>query len=707
MPPAFTGNSDAPEISEDGRYVAYLSSGFYTNAPRSELYLRDLANSTTTWVSGYAYSNSPAVPCLAFNHQLTPDGLHLAYETAEIVRYSTALNGTIWRCNLQTGNTDLIHTNAAVSRALFKDIRTLCMSPDGRFLAFVSNAYDTPGTNTSVQLCDAQTGLSILLSGDRNGDLPTNSVCDWPAVDESGRRVFFLSTATGLVTNTLRGDYHLYLRDTQLGTTTLVDADENGTGSPISASPPSVTPDGRFVAFECADADIVPGDRNRAWDIFLRDTFVGSSELVSARDPALDSATWSAGNTIYPASLSADGRYIVFTSEADNLVPGDTNGCQDVLLLDTLSGGISLVSVGTNGSAANGPSFEPSITPDGRFVAFTSTASNLVPGDTNACWDVFLRDLQTATTVLVTSNVAGTGPARLGGYSPVASSNGQFVVFRSKSTDLTRTRLASGENLFLRDMQKRANYSLTRWSDTTPYSGGVMPMPVSVSANGRFVAFAGYTSASYGDHYIAVWDCSVPAAIYSNTFNGAYVSGLSLSHDGAKLACSFNPGARQTNYLSIISFGSGSTVLLDSAVGTNWQSLQFSGDDRWLVAVKTKVSSTEPKQVWLYDTGAGAGTLVSRSCNSSRSGTAISDFPVISPDGRFVGYRSSETNIVYGDTNGVPDVFSTTPFLKQTFFSAPQLPAPLRTNVRSCRSSAPMAALSCFSPGHRIFHRAI
>ena len=402
-----TGSSESPDITPDGRFVAFSSTA--TNlvpgvASVGDIYVRDRIGRLTRWASAEARAalqslNRPTNAICCYNLALSADGHFVAYEASPAQGQSASTAGVILRYDMGSGLTDLVHTNGAVATAAYEDIRSLDMTPDGRFIAFVANTNGTSGTPTCVCVWDAQTGTTSLASGDLSNAVPANSTCDWPALDSSGRFVAFLSSATNLVTNTIVGDYHLYVRDMQAGATWLVDADTNAVGAGISsASAPRLSADGRFVAFECLDANLVPDDRNRDYDVFVRDLAAGATELISARDAALPSLSPNGPSMLSTLSVSTNGRFVAFASDADNLVPNDTNACRDIFVRDLVLGTNILVSVGTNGVAADAPSSDPAISGDGRYVAFTSSADNLVAGDSNKASDVFVRDLQAGTT---------------------------------------------------------------------------------------------------------------------------------------------------------------------------------------------------------------------------------------------------------------------------------------------------------------------
>ena len=640
-PPSGSGiaviSSEAPDITPDGRYVAFYSSAINLVSgvqKVGDIYVRDLVGGTTSWASTYArtaiQSVMGAANAVCFNHVLSDDGQYVAYEARPIPVSSTAATGLVLHYSLQTGLTDLAHTNANATCGDYEDIRSLDMTPDGRFIAFVANTNGTSGATTCVKVWDAQTGATTLASGDLSNNVPAGSTCDWPTIDSSGRFVAFLSSATNLVTNPLAGDYHLYVRDLQAAATALVDADTNGIGSLISpASAPRLSADGRFIAFECPDASLVPNDNNHDYDVFVRDLSTGAAELVSARDATPPSLSPNGSSHLSSLCVSTNGRYIAFASEADNLVPNDTNGWRDVFVRDLLLGNNILVSAGTNSVGADGLSTDPAISGDGRYVAFTSIADNLVAGDNNKAQDVFVRDLQAGTTVLVSVKTGGGGPATGSSYSPWISADGRYVLFRSTAANLVSGSF-SGENLFLRDLQSGTTYALT----TTGFSG------VAMTRDGRFVAFGGATGSVY------VWDSQAAAKVYTKTTTT--IAGVGISPDGNRLVYSLS------TQLYAVDRAANTTWTIGPVASGSHSGLRFSGDGRFL-AYAAPLNITN--QVYLYDFQTLTAVLVSRGYSSGAAAYGVSDSPDVSADGRFVAYRSAANNIVPGDTNGAPDVF--------------------------------------------------
>ncbi len=341
--------------------------------------------------------------------------------------------------------------------------------------------------------------------------------------------------------------------------------------------------------------------------------------------------------------MSADGRFVAFASTARNLTPNSSNASQALYLRDQLTGTNLLVSADVNGFAATGGwSTGPAISTDGRFVAFTSGATNLAPGDATSMpstrANVFVRDMQMGTNYLVSVNVTGTGAGNQPAYSPTISASGGQILFRSRASNLTSTP-TSGENCFWRDMQAAHTYAVTTSGSSC----------CALTSDGRFVAYAKPPTGMY------LWDSQVAASVYTGATT-SLVTNIAVSPDGQRLA-----GL------------SGSAVYLaDRAAGTNlafagpaaWLShatLQFSGDGRFLVyvtAAPLAASDTNgTTDVYLYDFQAQTNLLVSRSCKWAGAANGASDSATISADGRFIAYRSFASDVVPGDTNGVPDVF--------------------------------------------------
>jgi hypothetical protein len=646
---ALTSSSESPVITPDGRYVAFSSTA--TNlmpgvTTAGEIYIRDLTTAQTKWASvnarSIAYSLLGTSNVVSYCPSISSDGNFVAFETATNPPSFNA-NGLVLRQNTQTSGTDIVGTNANVTSGPLGDFYTLNMTPDGRFISFVANvAGNSPAVNTAIYLWDAQTGTNTLVSMNRDSGLVSDGICSSPSVSSNGQFVAFIGSGTNLVANSLAGEFHVYIRDQQAGITKLVDGNTNGVGSGVSpVTFPGLSADGRFMVFDCVNGNLVPNDRNHADDVFVRDMVAETTELISVPDPTLTSHTPNGISGFYPGSVSADGRYVAFSSDADDLIPGDTNSQRNVFVRDLLLGTNVLVSADTNGVAASGFSFEPAISGDGRYVAFSSYANNLIAGDANITQDVFLRDLPMRTTRLVSASLDGIHPGNSNSFSPAISGDGRYVLFHSKASNLAAGSFGSGiENLFLRDVQQGTNYALTTATSGTGVSAAAM------TPDGRFVVYAGILSGTTVRLY--VWDTLAAARIYTNA---ASPTAVSISPDGRRLAYLAGTPAS----LNVVDLSINSNWVASAGTFTSHPGLRFSGDGRWLVYATSAINATGDantvQDVYLYDFQTGTNFLV------SVGGNDASDSPDISADGRFVVYRSAATNLVAGDINGLPDVF--------------------------------------------------
>ena len=656
------GRSEAPLITPDGRYVAFFSSAtnLVPGVPQSggEIYVRDLVGKTTIWASAYVrealqlFQNVTNPVC--FGHVISADGQFVAYEVSPSAWPSTGIvlqssTGIVLRYSLQTGLTDIVSTNAAVLSGQPEDNQTLAMTPDGRFLAFTANPTSSPGLAACIYVWDALSNSTTLVSGELSGAVPVNDTSIWPVITPDGGFVAFQSTATSLVTNMLAGDFHVYVRDLQAGITRLVDADPNGVGSGVTAfTAPQITDDGRYVTFEAPDGSLVPGNADQSWDVFMRDLLAGATELISKSDPALLCHTPDGASALAPLSVSADGRLVAFTSAADDLVLNDTNGFSDVFVRDLALTNTLLVSMDASGTTSgNSASDEPTISADGRFVAFSSSASNLVAGDTNNVSDVFVRDLGTGTTTLVSVNsngFSGNGAS----YSPIITADGRAVLFHSQANNLLPGSFGTSvENLFWRDLGSATTYAVSAFNSPS-YSSG---LPVAVTPDGHFVAYGSLSANWY------IWDSQLHTNAYSSTVPGGIVA-LAISPDGNRIAYASSSGL--TN-LYLMDRTAGSLKPLGYVHSVAHGVPRFSADSRYLAYVTTSANvptdTNGLNDVYLYDCLTASNTLVSQPYDPAASANGDSDSPDISSDGRFVAYRSAASNLVPGDFNGVPDVF--------------------------------------------------
>ena len=315
------------------------------------------------------------------------------------------------------------------------DSDTASVSSDGRYVAFASSATNLVAGDTNGQrdvfVRDMSTGTVVRVSVSSD-EVEGDSSSGDPWISSDGRYVAFESSATSLVAGDTNSTTDIFVRDLTAGTTVRVSLDSDEVEGDSGSYDASISADGRYVAFESSASSLVAGDTNAIYDIFVRDLTAGTTVRVS-----VDSDEVEANADSYDASISSDGRFVAFESDATNLVAGDTNSTMDVFVRDLTGTTTVRVSVDSDEVVeGNNSSVDPSISADGRFVAFESYATNLVAGDTNGTYDVFTRDLTATTTVRVSVNSLGV-QGNFGSFDPSISADGRYVGFESAATNLT------------------------------------------------------------------------------------------------------------------------------------------------------------------------------------------------------------------------------------------------------------------------------
>lgn len=308
-------------------------------------------------------------------------------------------------------------------------ILPLCSSPsEARTLTRVS--VNSAGTEGNQDSSTPELGAVSVSSG---------SAC-----------VAFMSQATNLVSNDTNGVTDIFVHCSDTGVTERVSVGVGGIEANAQSSTASISSDGRYVAFLSAATNLVAGDSNNANDVFRYDRMTGTTQRVSVDS----NGNQSIGGSLF-CKISGNGRFVVFTSGADDLVPGDTNGFADVLVKDMVTGAVEIASVDSAGVQGNSTSHYPTVSEDGRYVVFRSFASNLVPGDTNGFPDAFLRDRQASTTERIDVSTGG-GEADASvplGFSSGVSADGRYVAFESGATNLVAGDTNFSQDIFLRDRQ--------------------------------------------------------------------------------------------------------------------------------------------------------------------------------------------------------------------------------------------------------------
>jgi len=316
--------------------------------------------------------------------------------------------------------------------------------------------------------------------------LPGVGASSSPSISSDGRFVAFASSAT-LISGV--SGTQIYIHDWQTNQTFLVSQNAVGTAGDGVSSQPTISSNGRFVAFTSASSNLTGDSSSAPSQIFLRDTQLNSTTLVS-RATGVAGAVGDGAST--QPTISADGRFVAFTSASSALTTDPDPGPTQIFLRDTQLNSTTLVSQATSGGVAvgNGTSSQPTISVDGSFVAFTSASSNLTVDPSPGPSQIFLRDTQLSATTLVSRATGVAGAVGDGASSqPTISSSGQFVAFTSLATTLALTPGGSGAQIFSRDTQANTTSLVSQTAVGGNAGNGASSQPT-ISADGGFAAFS-------------------------------------------------------------------------------------------------------------------------------------------------------------------------------------------------------------------------
>ncbi|MEO8606281.1 MAG: calcium-binding protein [Chloroflexota bacterium] len=380
----------------------------------------------------------------------------------------------------------------------------------------------------------------------------------------------------------------------------------------------TLSADGRYIVFDSLASNLVADDTNGVYDVFVHDIQTATTTRVSVSSTGQEANATSGSHAI-----SADGRYIVFGSNASNLVANDTNGVSDYFLRDMQTGTITRITLSSVGVEANSFSDDVSISGDGRYIAFSSRASNLVPNDTNDEQDVFVHDMQTGMTTR--EDVTSTGQQTAsGGNRPVISQDGRYIAFIAG--DLIPSDTNGLDDIYVRDLQTGINQVATLSSTGDSIDIGTANYP-SISAHGRFVAFFSDATNLVPD------DTNGQPDVFVRDMQADTTTRVNVSTQGA-----------QTNY------------------GWSWSYPSALSSDGRFVTFQAGADNLVPNDtnglfdVFVHDMQTGITARMSLGYNGAQ---AHGEIAALSPDGRFVGFQSPIANLVPNDTNNNLDVFVT------------------------------------------------
>lgn len=349
------------------------------------------------------------------------------------------------------------------SEAIGGNSQSATISANGRYVLFASAATNLVAGDTNgfsdVFLHDRATGETTRVSVANGGGQATGGESIVSAISDDGRYVGFLSQATNLVAGDTNGMRDAFVHDRDTGETTRVSVSTGGTEGDQPAFELALSGDGRYVAFSSSATNMVAGDTNGVPDIFLHDRQTG----ITTRESVASGGVEGTGGTVSQTlNMSQDGTIIVFMSDHPNLVAGDTNALHDIFIRDRTANTTTRASVATGGGEASGGFTTGStVSGDGRIVTFYSAMTDLVAGDTNALQDVFVHERDTVVTTRV--SVASDGAQSTGGSSflPVINSDGRYVAFVSTATNLVATDTNAVDDIFVHDRQAGSTSRVT------------------------------------------------------------------------------------------------------------------------------------------------------------------------------------------------------------------------------------------------------
>lgn len=404
---------------------------------------------------------------------------------------------------------------------------------------------------------DAALGAAIdirMASVGHDGAMP-NGFSDRPQISGNGRFVTFDSLATNLVDQPVHSDRDVYLRDLHTNATELITVALDGGPSNGWSSYSWPSEDGRYVAFVSEASNLVQNSVNRR-AVYVRDRAAGVTERVS-----VNSAGQAANRTASRPAMSPDGRFVVFNSPATNLAP-NANGVEQVYLRDRLNGTTTLASVGMDGEPANAYTYRGQVSADGRYVAFASQATNLVPGSSGTLEHLYLRDMVAGTTIRVNVNLDGR-QSNAAGSRPNLSKDGRYVVFNSYATDLVTLPTNGYSNVYVRDVVAETSTLVSVNMDTTAggnrdsLRGFITPDHTHVVFNSFSGDLAPNVTNGHGD-------------VYMRNLETGVTTRLSLTQQGEQTnGNSFRPVV--SDDARMVAFQSNARNMIQDDTSENWQ----------------------------------------------------------------------------------------------------------------------------------------
>lgn len=603
--------SRRPRMSADGRYVAFESYATNLGGTGSErqVFVKDLTSGTVVlassdgaWVEADAETGHPFI---------TPDGRYVAFHSpaGNLVPAATGVETQVFRKDLTTGAIVLVSSTAGGIEANDKS-KYPYITPDGRYVSFYSEASNldaaASGSYFQVFQKDLTTNAVTLVSKSSGGVEGDDACAEWGAsfMSDDAQYVCFITSASNLDPAAPGDSRQVFRKDLASGAVTLVSKNSGGAEAEEGAWRASMTPDGRYAVFYSESANLVGGAMPVLGDqVFRKDIATGEVLLVSYSEPSLGGNSDSQAHDMTP-----DGRYIAFQSWATSLAPGATNGQGQILRKDMATGDYLVASSTPGGVQADDDCFHPSITPDGRYVAFHSGAGNL--GATGTYWQVFRKDLATGALLLVSTTPGGQEGDETS-YRPVISADGRFVAFDSYAANLGGT--GTHHQIFVKDLATGAVVLAS--SNSAWVEGDAEAGQPCVTPDGRYVSFHSPSSnlapgATGGDTQVFRKDLATGAIVLASCNSGG------TEADGKSRLSWLTPDGRYVTFMS------DATNLLAPATSGTYQAYR-------------------------KDLNTGEVRMASCSASGTEGNAALSDkgqIP-ISADGTYVAFGSYATNL--------------------------------------------------------------
>ena len=631
----------SPSVNANGHLVAYVKSTGPQN--QTSVYIKDIvlgiipptfppaepmALGTTKFV---ALGDSPSI---------SANGQYVAFRSSASNLVPNDTNGVedIFVYNTQTesivrASYDIVGMQANAASSSPK------ISSDGRYVAFESFA-------TNLTTGDSNGKRDVFVKDIFNSSIPIKRAStNWSNIEADsdsfltsisldGRFVTFQSDASNVVANDTNGVTDVFIKDLQAVSTaqspnvTRVSTSSSNNQSNGSSEGGSVSSDGRYVAYLSTADNLVSGDSNLTNDIFLKDVQTGLVTLMSTR--LYFAARQSSNGYSRSSSLSEDGRFVVFQSSADNLVLGDVNGIADIFVSDSSSGVVTRVNTNSFGADSNDTSEGPSISSNGRYVAFMSYASNLVDDDSNGTPDVFVKDTWFGNTTRVSTELDGT-QRQWYSYYPSISANGRYVSFMAQS--------ATGFSVFVKDLQTLTIVEASTDSSGGPIGGDYAYFDVrgdNISPDGRYVSFHGRRNDEAGtvDYFLKDLTNGNLSQINTN-----------------ELGTPFPSGGNAWLEMSLGGPMSVSNLIINEDNSESGPFVAFATRNSNILGGNNNLNDVFVKNMTSHEI-----TQVNTDANGVEA-NGISRDASISSNGRYVAFSSSATNLVPGDTNNTSDIF--------------------------------------------------